>query len=137
MAFIRKEGKSKVAWLPVTPSTALSKNSLVAFTSGKLVAATAGTTAVNLVGALKRAIVSTDTDYASDRLVPIEVPTDRHSVWEADVTSGLVAADVGLEQDLTDASTVNRGASAIDAVKCIAVISTTKGLFWLKVNGSY
>lgn len=137
MAFIRKEGKTKVLWLPVTPSTALSKNSLVAFTSGKLVAVTAGTTNVNIVGVLKRAIVAADSDYASDRLVPVEVPTEKHTVWEADVTSGLVAADVGLEQDLTDASTVNRGASTTDIVKCLSVISTTKGLFLLRTNGAY
>jgi hypothetical protein len=58
-------------------------------------------------------------------------------VWEGDVTSGLVAADVGLEVDLTDASTINRGASSVDAALCVGVLSGTKGLFVLKLNGSY
>lgn len=137
MAFKVKAGKVKNVWLPVTASTAIARGALVTFSSGKLVAATDGTTNANLIGVLDKAIVATDDDYADERLVPVTVPLEKHVVWEADVTSGLVAADIGLEQDLTDASTVNRGASSVDAVKCVGVISSTKGLFWLKLNGSY
>ena len=137
MAFKAKDSRVKTEWLPVTPSTALSKDSLVTFTSGKLVAATDGTAAVNIIGILQKAIAATDTDYASDRLVPVLVPTGRHFKVEADVTSGLVATDVGLEVDLTNASTINRGASSVDVAKCVGVISSTKGEFWLKVNGAY
>lgn len=137
MAFKLKAGRIKTVYFPVTPSTALSANSLVTFTSGKLVAATAGTTAANLAGVLVKAIAATDSDYASDRLVAVRVPTEPHTVWEADVTSGLVAADVGLYVDLTDASTINRGASSIDAAYCVGVISSTKGLFYLGINGNY
>jgi len=124
-------------YLPVTPSTALSANSLVTFTTGKLVAATAGTTLQNIAGVLVKAIASTDTDYASDRLVAVQVPIEPNCVWEADVTSGLVAADIGLYVDLTDASTINRGASSIDVAKCVGVISTTKGLFNVAINNTY
>jgi hypothetical protein len=137
MAFKVKAGKTKDIYLPVTPSTALSKDSIVTFTSGKLVAATAGTTLQNIVGVLVRAIVSTDTDYASDRLVAVRVPVEPNTVWEADVTSGLVAADVGLFVDLTDASTINRGASSIDVGYCVGVISSTKGLFNIGFKGNY
>jgi hypothetical protein len=137
MAFIPRKGKFRREHMPVTPSTALSANSLVAFTSGKLVAATAGTPNTNLVGILEKAIVSTDSDYASDRLVSVLVPSERFCVVEADVTSGLVAADVGLEVDLTDASNLDRSASAVDAAKVVRVISTTKGLVNLKTAGAY
>jgi len=137
MAFIPKDNRFKAVMLPVTPSTVLAKNSLVAFTSGKLVAAVAGTSAINLVGILQQAIAAADADYAKDRLVSVLVPTGRHFLVEADVTSGLVAADVGLEVDLTDASTINRAASSVDVAKCVRVISTTKGLFWLRLNGAY
>jgi hypothetical protein len=137
MAFIAHKGRTKEVWLPVTESTALSKSSLVTFTSGKLVAATAGTAAVAVVGILKNAIAATDSDYATARLVPVLVPTERHAIFEADVTSGLVAGDVGGEFDLTSATHVNRGASSVDVVKCVGVISSTKGLFMLKVNGAY
>lgn len=137
MSFIPKKGKWKREALPVTPSTALSANSLVTLSSGKLVAVTAGTTAVNLVGILEKAIASTDSDYASDRLVSVLVPLERFAVCEADVTSGLVAADIGTEVDLTDASTVDRSASAVKAVKVVKVLSTTKGHFFVKFGAGY
>lgn len=137
MAFRPKDNRWKTQDLPVTPSTALAKWSLVTFTSGKLVAATDGTASVNIIGILARAIVSTDSDYASDRLVSVLIPTGRFALVEADVTSGLVATDVGGEFDLTDASTVNRAAGSVDVVRCVRRISATKGLFWLKVQGAY
>lgn len=137
MAFKIKSGKAKTVWYPVTPSTAIGRGAAVTFTSGKLVAATAGTTAANLAGVLDKAIVATDSDYASDRLVPVLVPIEKNTVWEVDVTSGLVAADVGLYVDLTDANNINRGASSIDAARCVGVISSTKGLFYIAVNGDF
>lgn len=137
MAFQVSKGKTKEVALPVTASTAISAGALLTFSSGRLVAATAGTTAANIVGVLKKTIAATDDDYASTRDVSVIVPVERHVEWEADVTSGLVAADVGLEQDLTDASTVNRGASSVDIVKCQKVLSSTKGIFLVKINGSY
>lgn len=138
MAFIWKNGRVKELWLPVTASTALSKDSLVTYTSGKLVAVTAGTASADIIGVLNKAIVSTDADYAIDaRLVPVIIPTERFTEWEADVTSGLVAADVLKEVDLSDASTVNRGASSVKAVRAVKVLSTTKGLFKVKFQGAY
>jgi hypothetical protein len=62
------------------------------------------------------------------------VPVEKNVVWEANVTSGLVAADVGLYQDLTDGATVNRAATSLDIVQCVKVISTTKGLFILNIG---
>lgn len=137
MAFRVFKGKTKKMPMPVTPSTALAKDSLVTFTSGKLVAATSSTAAVDIVGIIPKAIVSTDSDYASDRLVDIIVPMEKHVVYEGDVTSGLVATDVGAEVDLTDASTVNRGAGSVDVVKVVGVKTSTKGYFFIKFNGSY
>jgi hypothetical protein len=58
-------------------------------------------------------------------------------VWEADVTSGLVIADRGLEVDLTNSLTINRAASAVDVAMCVGVLTTTKGDFLLKINGAY
>jgi hypothetical protein len=115
----------------------LSANSLVTFTSGKLVAAGAATANTAIYGVLEKAITAADTDYANDRLVAVLVPTERLTIWEGDVTSGLVAADVGLEQDLTSATHVDRSASTVDVAKCVRVLSSTKGLFHLKLNGSY
>lgn len=131
------KGKTKKVPFPMTPSTALSKDSLVTLTSGKVVAATSSTAAVDILGIIPKAIVSTDSDYASDRLIEIVMPVEKNVVYEMDVTSGLVAADVGLEVDLTDASTVNRGANSVKVVKCVGVKSATKGYFMVKANGAY
>lgn len=121
-------------WLPVTASTAIAAGALVAFSSGKLIAATSTTAGSAIAGVLRKAIAATDSDYASERLVAVEVPVEKNVVWEADVTSGLVAADIGLYQDLTDSVTVNRGASTYDIAQCVKVISTTKGLFYLNIG---
>jgi len=127
----RVQGKTKFLWLPVTVSTVFTKGSLVAWSSGYLIEATSTTAPSTHVGSIRHAIASTDDDYATARLVEVEVPIENYVIWEIDVTSGLVAADRGLFCDLTNAYTVNRGASTYDAVQCIRVISTTKGHFIL------
>jgi len=137
MSFIRRKGATKTVYLPVTTSTAFTKDTLVTFSSGLITAAASGTASADIVGVIRKTIASTDSDYATSRMVPVEVPTERFTVWEADVTSGLVAADILAEVDLTDAGTVNRGASSVKAVRCVQRISATKGLFYVKFTGSY
>ena len=121
-------------WLPVTTSTALSAGALVTFSSGKLIAATSTTVGSDIVGVLRHTIAATDADYATARLVEVEVPVEKNVVWTADVTSGLVAADIGLYQDLTDSLTVNRGASTYDIAQCTKVLSATKGELLLNIG---
>ena len=135
--FIRKQGKTKFIYLPVTVSTTFSEGGLVAWASGYLIEATSTSKPYNIPGVIRHAITAADDDYATARLVEVEVPVEANVVWEAPVTSGLVAADRGLFQDLTDNLTINRGASTLDVVQCIKVISTTKGYFHLNcgING--
>jgi len=137
MAVKLRRGKTKFVYLPVTTSTALSADSFVTFTSGLLVAATSSTATADLIGVIRHAITSSDSDYATARSVEVEVPVERYTEWEIDVTSGLVAGDILKEVDLTDASTVNRGASSIKIVRPTKVLSTTKGVFFVKFSGSY
>lgn len=138
MSFSVKKGKVKTVWLPVDASGgAMPAGSLVTITSGVLELATSSTANTAIVGILDKAVATTDDDYAVARFLPVLVPVEKHVIYEADVTSGLVAADVGLEQDLTDHVTVNRGASSVDVVKCVKVLSATKGEFFVKINGSY
>jgi len=137
MSFILVKGKTKFAYLPVTTSTAITAGTLLSFSAGYLVAATSSSASADIVGVLRHTIATTDTDYATARLVEVQVPCERFTVWEADVTSGLVAADVLKEVDLTDGATVNRGASSIKAVRATKVISSTKGHFLVKFLGSY
>lgn len=135
--FTPYKGKWKTVWLPVTTSTAISKGAIVSFSSGYLIAATSSTTALSHAGILKKAIASTDTDYATARKVAVWVPMEKNCEMKGDVTSGLVAADVGLEVDLTDSLTINRGATSIKVAMVKDVISTTLGTFIPKFCGSY
>ena len=80
MSFIIKKGKVKVIDLPVTPSLALAEGTLVEFTSGKLAAADDNEAAADIVGVLGKTIASTDSDYADDRLVPVIVSMERHTI---------------------------------------------------------
>ena len=136
MAFRRFKGKTVTRWLPVTTSTAFTKGALVGWSSGLLIPATSSTAAKTHVGVIKKTIASTDADYATARLVPVEVPVERGVEWEADVTSGLVAADIGLWVDATDSLTLNRGASSVDVAQVRKVISTTKGIVVLNLGGA-
>lgn len=135
--FTRFQGKTKTIWLPVTTSTAFTKGAIVSFASGLIVPATSSTTALSHFGVIKKTIASTDSDYATARLVPVEVPVEKFVVWKADVTSGLVAADIGLEVDLTDSLNINRAASSIKVAMVSKVLSTTLGLFYLKLQAAY
>lgn len=136
MSFRNVKGKTKNIWLPVTPSTALEAGSIVTLSSGKLVAATAATTAPNLAGVLVGEITAQDADYALDRLVAVQVPMEKNVVWEFP-TTGLVATDIGVDVDLADAVSVDRSATAIGVVRPTKVLSATKGQGLLKINGSY
>ena len=132
--FVRHQGKTKLMSLPVTPSTAFSAGALVAFSSGLLIPATSTTPGNQIVGVIRHTIATTDSDYASSRLVEVEVPVEMNTVWQVAVTSGLVVGDIGLYQDLTDSLTVNRGASTYDIVQCVGVLSATSGLFLLNIG---
>lgn len=137
MAFTRKKGKTKTIWLPVTTSTVFTKGDIVSESSGLLIRATSATTALSHMGVIKKTILATDADYATARLVPVEVPLEKNVEWLGDVTTGLVAADIGLEVDLTDAQNINRAASSVKVAMVKTVISTTQGTFVLKLAGSY
>lgn len=134
--FILRQGKVKTMLLPVTTSTAFTKDTLVTFSSGLLVAVTSSTASADIVGVIRKTIASTDSDYATARLVPVDVPVERFTVWEGDTASAVVS-DIGIETDLTDAGTVNRGATSVKAVRMNKRLSATKGLFWIKFMGAY
>ena len=136
--FIKKQGKTKFMYFPVTASTAFKAGSVVALSSGKLIPAT-NTTAGNVcVGVIRHAITSSDADYALERMVEVEVPVEKNVVWEADVNDGTLATtSVGLYFDLTtddDGSGVDQSASDLDIAFCTKFISTAKGEFILNIG---
>jgi len=124
--FIRKQGKTKFLWLPVTVSTTFSEGGIVAWDSGYLIEATATSAVSTHVGVIRHKIAATDDNYADARMVEVEVPVENNVLWEADVTATLVVADRGLYCDLTNNLVINRGASTYDAVQIVKYLSTTK-----------
>ena len=129
MSVILKEpsAAARMEYYAKPASTAFAADSLVAgnedATSNTFVAAAAATERV--IGVLTKAIASTDSDYASETKVPVQV--DELGLWEFDVGTG--TADANDEQgyiDLADASNVDVTASAVDMVFVTNFVSGTK-----------
>ena len=140
MAFIRKQGKTKFMWLPVAASAgAIAEGALVAFASGTLVVATNTAHPYYIIGVLRKAIATTDNDYATARWVAVEVPVEKNVVWEAPVNVGTLATtSVGLYFDLDTADTglgVDQSSTSnYDICECVKFISTSKGWFHLNIG---
>ena len=134
MAFRKVKGKTRVEWLPVTTSTAFTKNTLVEFTSNLVDPADDNDT--TLAGVIEKTIASTDSDYASSRLVPVIVPVEKLVVWECDNVSGGSLA-VGGEYGISAAGTIDSTDTTNKVFLCTKVISATKAQGYLKIQGAY
>lgn len=133
---VRASGKPNIEWYLKTASTAFKNGSVVAFSSGQLIQATAST--LLHAGVILRDVLSTDSDYASAVKVPVDVPSS-NDIFEADVKSGVTAtvAAVGTQCDLyIDSSTketfVDTGTTSHKQVTVVGFISATKVL--VKIN---
>lgn len=136
MSFKVYKGKTKTVWLPVTVSTVLTKDSIVALSSGQIVAATSSSAASSHIGVTPKAVTAADADYAVARVHPVIVPLEENVEWLATTTATAVVADVGLWVDLTDSATINRGASTYDVAQVRRFISTTQLVVKLNLGGA-
>ena len=137
MAFKFVKGPTRIEWYKKAASTDFTKDSLVAFDGSENVTPATSSTDAH-VGCILKAIASTDSDYASETLVPIEVPDGPNAVLLATSVDGTaVAADVGTYIDLTDASNANRAASTNDALLVVGFISSTELLVKLNSNAAW
>ena len=144
MSIVKYRGKTKFMWLPVTTSTAFEKDGLVAWASGLLVPAIAGYAGDRIVGVLHHTIASTDDDYATARLVEVEVPIETNVVWKCtvDATHALTSTDMGDYMDISSesgetSSSVDAAESTEDIFYCVGYISATEGLFILNIGQGY
>jgi hypothetical protein len=126
-------GPSKVEYYPKKASTAMSVGDLLKFDgSGYVTVCAAGTATNVIVGVSLRKVASTDADYASTTLIPVEVGKD--SIYIADIGTGTGAAsNVGGGFDLAAAGTLDVTATTHKQVTCVGFISTTQLL--VKLNG--
>lgn len=117
------QGLTKTMWFPKTASTTWAVGAMMIFDgSGNVTKATS--TSSKLLGLSLKATASTDTDYALNTLIPIEVPVEKYVVFNA-LTASAVAADIGASVDLTDEQTVNRGGTSHHVVTIVGVVSAT------------
>jgi hypothetical protein len=125
MAFVRNTGKAKIMYFPKTASTAIPYGAAVVLTAGQVALATSST--ANILGVSLRAVVSTDSDYASTTLIPVEVPCDKAVEWLVPVSTGsATAASVGVTYDLTDSAGINVNSTSQNAVIVTRYISATQ-----------
>ena len=133
MAFKRVQGKTKYMWFPVTTSTAFTEGDLVAMNVGSnlLIEATATTAGNVIIGVIRHTIASTDDDYATARLVEVEVPVEKWVVWSCDTagTGTPAAADVGTYADIDGGGEIDVDNSSYDIffITKVATSSTPAG----------
>lgn len=95
--------------------------------SGYITKATSTTAPAMLLGQIQRDVLATDTDYALNSDVDVDVFCDADDVYTADVSTGtLVQSMVGSSFDLDDHNSINVNQNSIKAVKIVRVLSTTK-----------
>lgn len=134
MAVRLHKGKTKLMYFPVTVSTVMLKDALAAWASGQLIAAVNDAEGYIIAGVTVKAIATTDTDYAVERLIAVRVPTELYTEWQVtvDATAALVVTDIGTFMDIGSDDTgddIESGTSTYDHWLCTGFISTTEGYF--------
>ena len=127
--FIRKQGKTKFMYFPVTVSTAFSAGDLVAMNVGSnvLIEATATTAGNIIIGVLRHDIAATDNNYATARSVEVEVPVEKNVIWSCNEvgTGTAAAADVGTYADIDGGGEIDVDNSSYDVFFITKVNSQT------------
>jgi len=122
MSIVQISGQVKTAHRVKTASTALAINSLVGFTSGRLVAATSSTLIFG--GIMCRAVTTASTDYAS--AIPILLVAPQFDTeYLLTTASASATTHVGNAYDLSDAVTLNLSGTTYKQFVVTEVLSTT------------
>lgn len=87
----------------------------------------ADATAWGNMGVIRQTIASTDSDYASTKLVKVEFPVEQNVEWEFTAGWALAQTHEWTYIDLTDYVTANEAASTKDVIFVTKYISTTRG----------
>jgi len=90
----------KYELFPKAASTVFAVGDLVAFNgTGQVIPGVAGTT-TGFVGICKKAVASTDSDYAATTLIAIDVNLNNDSEFEVDANGAITSALIGTYKDL-------------------------------------
>lgn len=132
---IQKRGEARLKWFPKIASTRFDFGDAVVFnTSGTIQPVVSTSTTV--IGYIKRNVLSTDADYATTALVPVQICISSDEV-EVDASTTVTSAMIGTTRDFSNASTLNVGsAGTINLVRILRIGSTTsKAVVSLLKNG--
>jgi hypothetical protein len=124
--FIRTKGMPKFERFPKKASTVFAVGDLVAFDgSGAIKPAVAGDTA-GFVGIIKKLVAATDSDYAANTLVEVDVNLTGDSEFEVDANGTITTAMIGLYRDIiTNAGTISSSVATNTHVLVTGVGSTS------------
>ena len=122
---LKYRGKPVYAYFPKVASTAFAVGDAVAFDgAGAIAPATSASTGI--VGIIKKEVLATDADYASNTLVPVEILSVEDEV-EIDTTGTPSASMIGVTKDLTDAKSLNEAdASVVGQFVIVGLLSGKK-----------
>lgn len=128
--FVRVKGKTEIIEVLFSASVAAAEGAIVYPNPGAAGQYTvADSTAGNNFGVIRQTIAATDSDYASTKIVKIEVPRENNVEWEGTAGGALAQTHEGTYVDLTDSVTVNEGASSKKVIFVKKYISATRGRF--------
>lgn len=126
MAAIRQSGSDKILFQAKKASTAIVLNSVLTYDSSTGTLQPAVTASTNLAGISRRAVTSSDSDYASTTLIPIDVPAP-NDVFVLDCNTTVTQAMVGDDFDLASATTLdNSTGGTVKHCKLVGGVGTTK-----------
>jgi hypothetical protein len=132
---IQKRGSARLKWFPKIASTRFDLGDAVVFnTVGTIQPVVAASTTV--VGYIKRNVLSTDADYATTALVPVQTCVAYDEV-EIDCSATVTSAMIGTTRDFSNASTLNTtSAGSLNIVRILRIgSSTSKAVVSFLKNG--
>lgn len=121
---IQKRGSARLKWFPKIASTRFDLGDAVVFNTVGTIQPVVSTS-TTVVGYIKRNVLSSDADYATTALVPVQTCVAYDEV-EIDASTTVTSAMIGTTRDFSNASTLNVGsAGTINLVRILRIGSTT------------
>ena len=131
--FVRASGRTTTVSRLFKASTAAVEGQAVAWdgTNGWY---TTATNASLEFGILRQTIATTDSDYASTKMVAIEFPVDSSAEWFATTNATPVTANIGTRYDLTSAGlTVDTGNTTYKQCEIVSIVNASQNRVRVKL----
>lgn len=126
--FVRYNSEPNIQPYKKVASTAFAMGALVAIdANGFITPAVTASASNDIIGVIQRAVTATDTDYAQNTFVEVDMAVRKQDWFVADVGTGTPAqTDVGEAVEIDNSLTVDVVAVATPLVRVEKIISATK-----------